>query len=113
MMTLSPTLTGRAVIFVMALFYTALTFGVAVTPAQAKNSGPYYTAELAEAAKDDRVVARGVAWKCTGTSCRAGKGNSRAINICRGLHRKFGEVKSFTAKGEALPADKLAKCNGK
>lgn len=112
-MTLSPSLSGRAVIFVMALLYTAFTFGVAVSPAQAKSSGSYYTAELVEAAKDDRVVARGVAWKCAGTTCRAGKANSRDLRICRGLHRKFGEIKSFTAKGEALPADKLAKCNGK
>lgn len=112
-MTLSPKNPGRLAVFFMALIYTTLTFGVAVSPAEAKTSGPYYTAELVEAAKDDRVVAKGVAWKCAGTTCRAGKGHSRPINICRGLHRKFGEIKSFTAKGEALPADKLAKCNGK
>ena len=30
----------------------------------------------------------------------------------RGLQRDLGEIASFTTKGEALEAKKLAKCNG-
>ena len=45
--------------------------------------------------------------------CVAAKGTSRPMRICRGLAREFGEVTSFTAKGKELPAEKLAKCNGK
>ena len=33
------------------------------------------------------------------------------MRICRELQRDVGEIRSFTAKGEALDADKLAKCN--
>lgn len=111
-MTISPPLSSRIGIFALALVYTSLTFGVATAPVSAKSSGPYYIAELAEPAKDNRAVARGVAWRCAGTTCRAGKGTSRPINICRGLAREFGEVKSFTTRGKLLAEDKLAKCNG-
>ena len=113
-MTLSNPQSGRFGILALALVYTGLTFGAAITPAPAlaKVSGPYYTAELAAPASDGRAVATGVAWFCEGTDCRAGKGTSRPLRICRGLSREFGEVLSFTANGKQLEEDKLAKCNG-
>lgn len=114
-MTLSPNrfAFGRIAIFVLALLYTGLTFTAATSPVSAKAKSPYYTAELVQPASDNKAIARGVAWKCSGTTCRAGKGTSRPITICRGLAREFGEVKSFTARGKVLAEDKLAKCNGK
>ena len=113
MMTLSSPFAGRLGILALALFYTGFTFAAATTPAPAlaASSGPYYVVELVEPAKDNRAVASGIAWKCQGTTCVAGKGNSRPIRICRGLFREFGEIASFTAKGEPLAEDKLAKCN--
>ncbi|MEM7665192.1 MAG: hypothetical protein AAF250_05000 [Pseudomonadota bacterium] len=112
-MTLSLPRTGRFTIFAMALAYTGMTFGAAVAPVAAEaKTGPYYTATLAQAAEDNRAVAGGVAWACKDTMCVANKGSSRPMRICRGLAREFGEIKSFTAKGEELGADKLAKCNG-
>ncbi len=113
MMTLSSSFLSRLGIFALALIYTALSFGVATAPVSAKSSGPYYTAELAQPAKDNRTIARGVVWRCEGTSCRAGKSSSRPIRVCRGLAREFGEVTSFTSRGETLAEEKLAKCNGK
>lgn len=111
-MTLSLPRASRLSIFALAIAYTGLTFGVATAPVSAK-SGAYYTATLAQPAEDDRAVASGVAWSCKGTTCVANKGNSRPLRICRGLSREFGEVVTFTAKGEELADDKLAKCNGK
>ncbi|HAU22715.1 MAG TPA: hypothetical protein DCS24_09020 [Erythrobacter sp.] len=113
-MTLSNTHSGRFGVLALALVYTGLTFGAAITPAPAlaKASGPYYTAELASPASDNRVVASGVAWSCEGTNCRAGKGTSRPLRICRGLHREFGEVVSFKANGKELDEANLARCNG-
>ena len=115
-MTLSAPLSsknlGRLGFLAMALLYTALTFGVATAPVEAKSKGPYYVAEMAAPAKDNRFVAAGIAWKCTGTTCRAGKGTSRPIRICRGLVRKMGSVENFSARGETLTEEKLAKCNG-
>lgn len=112
-MTLSlPRLTNLSAI-ALGLGYTALTFGTALTPAPAiASSGPYYTAELAAPASENRTVAGGVAWSCQGTTCVAGKGTSRPIRMCRELQRSMGDVTAFTAKGEALEADDLARCNG-
>jgi hypothetical protein len=112
-MTLSLPRAGRLSVFALALAYTGATFGLMTAPAPAiANSGAYYTATLAAPADDNRAVATGVAWTCQGTTCVANKGTSRPMRICRGLSREFGEIVSFTAKGEELAEDKLAKCNG-
>ncbi len=113
-MTLSLPRSGRLSVLAMALAYTIVTFGTLVSPAPAEaKSGPYYTAELAEPASDNRVVASGVAWSCKGTTCVAGKGSSRPLRICRGLQREFGEIVSFTSRGEDMAQERLAKCNGR
>ena len=114
-MTLSLSRTGRLGVFALALAYTGLTFGAltAPAPAFATANGPHYVAELAAPAKQARTVAAGVAWFCEGTTCKAGKGTSRPLRICRGLAKEFGEVTSFTAQNEVLPAEQLAQCNGK
>ena len=74
-------------------------------------SKAYYRAELAQPAQQSRVIAGDLVWACEGTSCVAKKGTSRPLRICREVNRKLGEIASFTAKGEALPAEDLAKCN--
>ena len=115
-MTLSlPHITGRFGVLALAAAYTTLTFGALATPApvSAASNSPFYTAELAEPASDSRTVASGVVWFCEGNTCRAAKGNSRPIRICRGLSREFGDITSFTANGEALEEEQLAACNGK
>ena len=113
-MTLSKFQSGRFGVLALALVYTGLTFGAAISPAPAfaKASGPYYTAQLAAPADEARAVSNGVAWFCEGTNCRAGKGTSRPLRICRGLNREFGEVVSFSSDGKELDEAKLARCNG-
>jgi hypothetical protein len=99
----------------MALTWAAVTFGSALTPAPVSAQTPskaYYTAELAQPASDSRAIAGELVWACNGTSCVADKGTSRPLRICREVNRKFGQVAAFTTKGEALPAEELAKCNG-
>lgn len=99
----------------MALTWTAVTFGSALTPTPAIAQTPskaYYTAELAQPASESRAIAADLVWACNGTSCVADKGTSRPLRICREVNRKFGTVATFTAKGEAMPAEDLAKCNG-
>ncbi|MBA4163682.1 MAG: hypothetical protein C0510_03475 [Erythrobacter sp.] len=111
-MNLSIPRPGRLGIMALALVYTGLVFGAAITPAPAYAAGgAYYTAELATPADEARVVASGVAWRCEGTTCKAGQGTSRALRICRGLNREFGQVVNFTADGKLLSEDELAKCN--
>lgn len=113
-MTSHLTRSSRLSIFVMAIAYTALTFGAATAPSPvAAESGAYYTASLSQPAEDSRVVAGGVAWLCEGTTCIANKGTSRPVRVCRGLARKIGEITSFSTKGESLAQDQLAECNGR
>ena len=112
-MSLSLPVSERVSVFAMAVLCSVATIGTAVSPAPVMaNDGPYYTATLAQPATDDGAVAAGVAWACKGTTCVANKGTSRPTRICRGLAREMGEIAAFTAKGEELAADKLAKCNG-
>ena len=91
----------------------ALAIGATLAPITSEAADPYYTAKLAAPTDDDRAVAGGVAWACRDDMCVAAKGTGRPLRICRGLAREFGEITSFTANGEELPADQLAKCNGK
>lgn len=99
----------------LALTWTALSFGAALTPtpAMAQNPGKaYYRAELAQPAAQPRAIAGNLVWSCQGTSCTADKGTSRPLRVCRELNRKHGAIASFTTKGEALPAEELTRCNG-
>jgi hypothetical protein len=98
----------------LALTWTALSFGAALTPAPATAQNPakaHYRAELAQPASAPRAIAGNLVWACQGTSCTADKGTSRPLRICRELNRKHGTIASFTTKGEALPAEELARCN--
>ena len=99
--------------FVAAAFVgTALSFGATTTPAHAAG-GAFYEVQLAAPLAGAKTqVINDVAFKCEGATCRGSQGTSRAEVVCARLARKVGEVASFTAKGEALDAESLAKCNG-
>jgi len=110
-MTLSRPLFRSATVAILAMAYTALTFGATITPAQAGESA-FYRAELVSPAGEDRAINGGLAWFCKEDVCVAGKGNSRPVRVCQSLVRQFGPVASFTVKGEALSEAELAACNG-
>lgn len=105
----------NAAVGTLALAYTALTFGVAAAPAPAEAAGntAYYRAELAQPVEAGVEVVRGTAWSCKGTVCVAAKGTSRPAIMCQRLAGKKGEIVSFKIEGEALPAEDLAKCQGR
>lgn len=114
-MTLSSPRIGSLGALGLALVWTSLSFGAALAPSPAAAQNPskaFYRAELAQPASESRAIAGDLVWACQGTSCIADKGTSRPLRICREFNRKFGAVASFTAKGEALPAEDLARCNG-
>jgi hypothetical protein len=111
-MNLSIPTMGRATVFVLALLYTGLSFGVTTSTPLSAQGGPYYTATLAQPADESRAIAGGVVWACEGNTCVANKGTSRPSRVCRGLAREFGEITAFTADGEALEEKDLARCNG-
>ena len=86
-------------------------FVATATPAHAATG--YYSAQLATPVEGTaKTVINDVAWKCDGDACGGNAGASRAEIACARLAHKYGEVASFTVKGEALDADGLAKCNG-
>lgn len=100
---------------VAAVAYTSLTFGAAITPTAAEASGNqvFYKAQLAKPVeKTTTTVAGGVVWSCKGDTCIAPKGTSSSVRVCRQLQKEHGEIAGFTAKGEELASDSLAKCNG-
>lgn len=99
--------------FVAAAFVgTALSFGATTSPAHAAG-GAFYEVQLAAPLAGAKTeVVNDVAWKCDGATCRGNQGTSRAEIVCARLARKVGEVASFSAKGQALDAEGLAKCNG-
>lgn len=96
----------------LAVAYTALTFGTAITPvaAEARDGATHYRAELAQPTTKTLEIIRGTPWQCKGTVCVAPKAGSRPVNVCKAFVREFGEVATFTVKGEALAEDKMAKC---
>lgn len=113
-MTLSVRTASRIAVLASALAYTAASFGLVTSTAPLSAQGaPYYTAQLAQPADDTRAIAGGLVWACEGSTCVANKGTSRPARVCRGLAREVGEITEFRAKGEALEAEDLAKCNGK
>ena len=99
--------------FIAAAFVgTALSFGATTSPVQAATTS-FYEVQLAAPLNSAKTtVVNDVAWKCDGATCRGSQGTSRAEVVCARLARKVGEVASFTAKGETLDAEGLAKCNG-
>lgn len=102
----------RPVAAVVALAWTALTFGTAIapTPAQAAE-GTFYRAELAAPAPTAKPIASGQVWSCSDSACVSGRGTSRPAIVCARLAKEVGEVTAFVADGKALEADALARCN--
>ena len=99
--------------FVAAAFVgTALSFGATTSPVQAATTSFYEVQLAAPLDSAKTTVVNDVAWKCDGATCRGSEGSSRAEVVCARVARKLGEVASFTAKGETLDAQGLAKCNG-
>jgi hypothetical protein len=100
----------------LALRPLALAFAAAAVtfaaPTAAADGPSHYRAELAAPAEKARVVAGGLLWLCEGTECRAGKDNSRPLTVCRKLARETSAIARFSAEGEELSADELARCNG-
>ena len=97
-----------------ALAWTTISIGALTAPtvAEAKSDKAYYTAKLVKPVTErTTTVAGGVAWVCQGSTCVAKKGSSRPLRICRAIQKEEGKISSFTAAGEKLDDDKLARCN--
>ncbi len=68
-------------------------------------------AELAAAAKDAKVIGKGVVWRCNGTNCVAPEGPSRPAVSCAALVKQAGKVTAFNVNGVGLDEAALERCN--
>ncbi len=88
-----------------------------VGPVSAAQTGPakpaYFQVELKDVAQMQGKIVHDVYVYCAGTNCNAPKANSSQKGFCASVAQQFGEVKAFTAGGQAFDAEQLAKCNGK
>lgn len=111
----SPSFFRPVLALSLASAWTLASFGAVLSPAEAKtNSNNFYKAELQQPVERSQNGAIGrTYWSCEGTNCRGVNSGSAPIRVCQRLVKKHGAVKSFTTKGKALSAEKLAKCNGK
>jgi hypothetical protein len=100
--------------FSHTLFSSALgllAIGAAAGPAVA--AGSYYRAELATPSSAERLIVRGIVWKCAAQGCVSGPSNSRALIDCSALARQVGTLRSFAVEGRALAPAELEKCNAR
>lgn len=103
-----------AVTAALSLAATLASFTITVTPAEAAARGTVHVAALASPlAAPKREIVDGALWRCEGDRCSASVEGSRPVRICGRVAKKFGEVARFTSPEGDLPAEDLARCNGK
>jgi hypothetical protein len=105
------TVTPRGLLAIIASAVLAIGSAIAVSPAQAAESASFYRVELAQPAAASTVVAGGLAWRCSGSACSAGKSTSRDAIVCAKLVKEVGAVTSFATPKGTLEGDDLARCN--
>lgn len=96
----------------IAVMATTASFAMTAAPARAATNGPFYTATLSRPMDGaQKVIQKGVLWKCEGAACAAPRDTSRPVMVCARLVQKVGPVTRFaTPQGELNPED-LARCN--
>jgi hypothetical protein len=94
-----------------AVLASAVLLSAAPYAHAASETAAYYQVSIADTAKTDKAILRGVFVKCDGGACVAPIASSAPKNMCVSIARKFGEVKSFTAGKRVFDAAELAQCN--
>ena len=97
---------------VLSLAAVAAAVFMSPATAQARVSG-YYTATPVAAPAEASYVTRNTIWSCDSGTCVAQKAADRPQFVCERIAKSVGKLDTFTAGGEALDADALAKCNAK
>ena len=86
--------------------------GLGVSAPATAAGGAYYQAQLATPTASDRVISKRIVWNCDADNCVATqKSPSRDHIVCTSLVKQVGALESFSVRGEAMSADKLALCN--
>lgn len=96
----------------LALIGTTASFALTAGPSHAAPNGPFYSATLTRPMDGaQKVIQKGVLWKCDGTACSAPRDTSRPVIVCARLVQKVGPVARFTTPQGELAAEDLARCN--
>jgi hypothetical protein len=95
----------------LALVGSTVSFALTSAPVHAAN-GQFYAATLSRPMDGaQKIIQKGVLWKCEGANCSAPRDTSRPVMVCARLVQKVGPVTRFaTPQGELAPED-LARCN--
>lgn len=97
---------------VLALVGTTLSFAVTANTARADTGGSFYSATLTRPMDGtQKVIQKGVLWKCEGAECSAPRDTSRPVIVCARLAQKVGPVTRFATPQGDLAAEDLARCN--
>lgn len=96
---------------ILALIGTTASFALTAVPTRAAN-GPFYSARLTRPMDgQQKVIQKGVLWKCVGDECSAPRDASRPVIVCARLVQKVGPVARFATPQGDLAAEDLARCN--
>ncbi|WP_265587274.1 CC_3452 family protein [Sphingomicrobium arenosum] len=94
----------------MRLLPIALAAAALAAPAMA--AAPHLSADLVAAA-DARVIVKGAAFACEGTTCTTRAAASRPAILCERLVKEVGPVTRFAVDGVAMDEAALSRCNAK
>ncbi|THD34524.1 MAG: hypothetical protein E7773_15175 [Sphingomonas sp.] len=103
---------SRTLAFIGALAVTTV-LGSTVALAQPLGSAGYYAATPVEAPAKTSIITRDTLWKFRDGAFTASKAAERDLILCQLVAQRVGKLSSFSAGGQALDADALAKCNAK
>lgn len=95
----------------LALVVASASFVTTAAPVRAAN-GPFYSATLTRPMDGaQKIIQKGVLWKCDGAACTAPRDTSRPVMVCARLVQKVGTVTRFSTPQGELAAPDLARCN--
>lgn len=99
--------------FASTLIAAVLPLAALAAPAavDARSNGTWFTVELATPTEQSRAIAGGVVFHCEGATCIAPRSGDRPLRVCSELRREVGAIASFTAGGDAMNEQMLARCN--
>ena len=94
-----------------ALLALSLSVGL-IAPAIA--AGPHYRADPSAKPAAAKLAVRDTLWRCGDAGCAATQASaSRPAIVCALLVSEVGTLRSFSAGGQPLSAEALAKCNSR
>lgn len=93
----------------MRSLIAALALTLAAGAAQAAAESRLTLAEPRDGAK----IIDGASWRCEGKTCTARGGKDQpAVRACKRVVAQLGRAEAYAHRGQDLPSDKLAECNG-